>query len=278
MEITFWPRLRDPVGRRVKASWSAICQRLSAQRPPPATKEESPGFAFATFREDRRALANVEHVHAVGLDIDHDAPSWPVLAEFFRLVPSFLHTTWSSRPEAIRARCFLPLSRPVTADEYRRVWRAVVDRATSKGGLALDTSTSDPSRLWFLPVGMFLCSVGTGKPVDVEGALRAVPPPAAPAPLPPPENVGDVELRARAYVALAEPAISGSGGHNVTFLLAQRLVRGFALDNETAYRVISEWNQRCLPPWSREELLRKLREARERGTMAWGSLLSRGAA
>ncbi len=277
MEITFWPRLRDPVGRRVKAPWAAICARLSAPRPPPATKEDSPGFAFATFRDDRRALANALHVHAVGLDIDHDAPAWPVLAEFFRLVPSFLHTTWSSRPEAIRARCFIPLSRPVDAAEYRRVWRAVVDRAQSKG-LALDTSTSDPSRLWFLPVGMFLCAVGTGKPIDVEGALRAVPPPAPPAPLPPPASQGDVELRALAYVALAEPAISGSGGHNITFLLAQRLVRGFALDDETAYRVIAEWNQRCLPPWSERELRRKLCEARERGTMAVGSLLARGAA
>jgi len=89
--------------------------------------------------------------------------------------------------------------------------------------------------------------------------------------------VGDVEARAAAYLARCEPAVSGSGGHRTTFVVAQRLVRGFALDEETAYRLLTEWNQRCSPPWSERELRRKVRQAAERGNLPEGSLRDRRA-
>jgi hypothetical protein len=52
------------------------------------------------------------------------------------------------------------------------------------------------------------------------------------------------------------------------------VVRGFALDQQTAYSLLSEWNQRCLPPWSEKELHRKIREAHDKGThVEWGAHL-----
>jgi predicted P-loop ATPase len=82
------------------------------------------------------------------------------------------------------------------------------------------------------------------------------------------------ERRARAYARTIDPAISGSGGHTATFVAAEKIVRGFELDEPAAYRVLAaEWNPRCSPPWDAKDLRRKVREAKEKGRLAWGSIL-----
>ena len=83
----------------------------------------------------------------------------------------------------------------------------------------------------------------------------------------------DVYERAKKYVASCPGAVSGQGGHNATFLLAQRLVRGFKLDDATALSLMTQWNVTCSPPWNSYQLARKVAEARTKGTMAWGELL-----
>ncbi len=68
--------------------------------------------------------------------------------------------------------------------------------------------------------------------------------------------------RASAFVARCRPAISGQGGHNQAFGTIIHAVRGFALDEETAFELIaSEYNPRCEPPWSDDELRHKIRDA-----------------
>jgi hypothetical protein len=67
--------------------------------------------------------------------------------------------------------------------------------------------------------------------------------------------------RIQAYLANVEPAISGQGGHNATIEMAAKLVRGFDLTPQEAYPFAAEWNQRCVPPWSEADLMRKLEEA-----------------
>jgi hypothetical protein len=78
--------------------------------------------------------------------------------------------------------------------------------------------------------------------------------------------------RARAYLAKCPPAISGSGGHAHTFLIAQKLVRGFELDDDTALSLLSEWNRGCQPPWSKWELRHKVRQAVTRGAQPVGGM------
>lgn len=277
LSATYWPSLRSAQGRRFRVSWDALCRKLSCPRVA-AEKHAVPGLSLATFRSDRRSLANVERVYAVGLDFDHDL-DWDTLIERLADVDAFMHTTHSSTDAAPRARAFLRLSRPVTSDEYRRVYAAVCAVCTD-GGLVVDRAASDPSRFWFLPSippeGTFRFSMGRGRPVNVDAALQAVPPPAPPTPPPPPSGpVGDVEARAAAYVERCEPAVSGQGGHRTTFLLAQRLVRGFALDEATAFRLLCRWNERCDPPWKEWELRRKLRQAATQGRMQPGELRDR---
>lgn len=67
--------------------------------------------------------------------------------------------------------------------------------------------------------------------------------------------------RARKYLERIDPAVSGQGGHNVTFRAACVLVLGFALSLDEAYGVLAEWNQACQPPWSEQELRHKVESA-----------------
>ncbi len=280
--LTFFPSLRNAQGQRVRTTWPKLVARLSEPKVADA-KEDVAGLSLATYAGDRRALANVEHVYAVGLDLD-EGVTWSVVRERFAGCASFVHSTWSSTLLEPRARVFLPLSRPVTGDEYRRVYAAVASKVEA-GGLVVDRKASDPSRFWFLPAtrpgAPFTSYVGDGAPVSVEAALEAVPPPVAFAPPPPSSprvrSAGDVESRAAAYLAKCGPAVSGQGGHTTTFLVAQKLVLGFSLDEETAFRLLAGWNQQCQPPWSERELRRKIRQAIQRGVVPEGSLRDRRA-
>lgn len=298
--ITFFSRLTEPRGQRVRTTWEKLLERLSTPRVV-SNKHDAPGISFTTYEGDRRSLANVQYAFAVGLDLDHldalplamkrtpglivDALTWADLTRRFDSTDSFLHTTWSSTDEAPRARVFLRLSRPVTAEEYRRVYIACA-RTVESGGMLVDRAASDPSRFWFLPSvppgREFRYSIGRGRAVNVEGALRDVPPPPwvrppKPYPLGAFESPTSLVSRARAYLAKHPPAISGSNGHNTTFVAAQKLVRGFGLDEAAAFDLLCEWNQRCEPPWSEHQLRRKLHQAAHRGFVAPGSLRDRRA-
>lgn len=277
LAFTYWGGgLLNPHGRRVRTTWDALIERLSVPRVT-ADKHSVPGLSLATFRGDRRSKANVEQVFAVGLDFDEGGFTWEEIAQRFAGSASFTHSTWSSTTTDPRARTFLLLSRPVTGEEYSRVYQAVVDIVQKDGGLRVDRHVCDPSRFWFLPStppdGEYFYSFGRGRPVNVDGALAAVPPPAPPSPPSLPSGpVGDVEARAVAYLERCEPAIEGQGGGTATFLIAQRMVRGFGLDEDTAYRLMLAWNRRCEPPWDERGLRRKIRQAATQGTMTPGSL------
>jgi hypothetical protein len=86
----------------------------------------------------------------------------------------------------------------------------------------------------------------------------------------------DALERARRYVARVEPAIAGQHGDLHTFRVCCRIVRGFALDDDEALAALSEWNQRCAPPWSERELRDKIARARRYGREAMGGLLTSG--
>jgi hypothetical protein len=73
-----------------------------------------------------------------------------------------------------------------------------------------------------------------------------------------PENV----QRARDYLAEgAEVAVEGAGGDQTTFSVAAR-VREMGIARETCTDLMAEvWNDRCSPPWSADDLERKVQNA-----------------
>ena len=80
--------------------------------------------------------------------------------------------------------------------------------------------------------------------------------------------------RARRFLARTSPAISGQHGDLRTFRICCRMVRGFALSDDEALALLRDWNARCEPPWSDEDLLAKLKHARRYGREPVGGLLT----
>lgn len=103
--------------------------------------------------------------------------------------------------------------------------------------------------------------------------------PPAPPPAPPPDlgkASADVLTRAERWLATCDPAIQGQGGSATCFRVTTRLVRGFALDEDTALHLLETvYNPKCDPPWSRKELKHKIRQAITKGDYEWGKLRDR---
>lgn len=149
MIITHWVCLTNAYGRREELSWEKLFAGFSRPIQWDRAKDDLPGWSPGTFRNDHRAIKDAEFIYALGLDddkgthLDRVVQLW---GEFY----GFVHTTWRSTPGFHRHRTILPLSRPVTGAEYKRIWRWANQRA-EENGQTLDQNTRDPSRLWFVP-------------------------------------------------------------------------------------------------------------------------------
>lgn len=288
--ITCWRSITDPIGTRVRTTWQAFTERMAH---PLIAKDKLtlPGFALATFEGNRRAKAGVKSVYCIGFDFDDLCVTFEELCNAFSAA-TVLHTTWSHTSDAPRARAFSLLSRPVSAVEYEAIWKFIAATMTA-AGQAPDGAAKDASRLWFAPAihpdtwvadpkrGFSHRSID-GSPIDVDVILASIPPEdrIAPASIPitptmkkPPTTVVD---RARKYLASCPVAIAGQNGHHTTFLIAQKLVRGFGLDVSTAFELlVTLWNPSCLPPWPAADLIRKLKQAESVGRMPVGALRDR---
>jgi hypothetical protein len=77
------------------------------------------------------------------------------------------------------------------------------------------------------------------------------------------------------FLQSAPPAIQGALGDETTFKVAARLVRELALDTATALSLMLDiYNPRCAPPWTYEELERKIENAKDYGLADHGVLTS----
>lgn len=66
------------------------------------------------------------------------------------------------------------------------------------------------------------------------------------------------------------PAVEGMGGDNQTYTVCAKILRDFALSDETAYSVLLDWNDRCVPPWPADELWTKVQNAEQYATAGEG--------
>lgn len=86
------------------------------------------------------------------------------------------------------------------------------------------------------------------------------------------DNAANVDA-AKRYLQSAEPAIEGQRGDEVTFQTAARCVRELGLSDEMTLELMAlHWNDRCVPPWSLDELARKVENAVNYGTADIGKL------
>lgn len=73
------------------------------------------------------------------------------------------------------------------------------------------------------------------------------------------------KYRGAAYLARMEPCISGHGGHNRLYRATCKL-REFGCTRDEALELLTEFNSRCEPPWSLEELTHKITSVWNRDT------------
>lgn len=75
----------------------------------------------------------------------------------------------------------------------------------------------------------------------------------------------DAESRAARYLAHCPPAVSGCGGHPVTYAVARSVVWGFDLGARRGFELLLRvYNPLCRPPWSERELWHKVKDADEK--------------
>ncbi len=83
--------------------------------------------------------------------------------------------------------------------------------------------------------------------------------PDAPVPAPGDHPLSERMRRASAYLARVPGAVSGERGHDTTWAAALPIVRGFDLPRGVAIQILlEEYNPRCRPPWTREEIEHKV--------------------
>jgi hypothetical protein len=174
--VTLWPSRRHPFGRRQTITWATFVRRFVAAPEPSTRKEDVAGFSLATFTGDRRALDRVEFAYALTLDFDDGATTLDEAARLFPRVCGVAYTTYSSTPKTPKLRLVLLCSRPITPEEYSRLW-AWANRRCVKKRHPIDVSACDASRFWFLPSHPFGCTTYAwrelrGRVLDVDKVLR----------------------------------------------------------------------------------------------------------
>ena len=244
-------------------------------------KETCALWSPGTFANNHRQKKNVESIFALGFDLDEEpVVTFDLACSKLAAVAGHLTTSFRHRTDAPRLRLIALLSRPVNADEYARLWTYYQRRLVGLG-MGVGAAAKDPSRGWFVPSSPNLPGHEyrharlPGTPIDVDQDLALADSYAEDEPEPehkPRRAAAGILERARLYVETWDPAIEGSGGSNLAFAHIERLVRGFDLTDDDALTVLASWNKRCKPPWSKKELLHKIRQGRERGDTNWGDL------
>jgi hypothetical protein len=218
----------------------------------------------------REAIGAVRHVF---LDVDADAAGVVATIEQRRDLPepSYIVSSSSDRAQVFwRVRDFTGPTAEALQKHLARELRA-------------DPAATSCSQLGRLP-GFFNHKYVSAPLVTIEyrDSGREYTPRDFPVPVTPTPTARVVRVavrrmdrvdRAQRYLAGVPPAVAGQHGDLLTFRVCCRLARGFALDDGDAVRVLSEWNERCQPPWSDRELRDKLRRARRYGREPVGGLL-----
>lgn len=167
-------------------------------------------------------------------------------------------------------RIIQQLANPINVEhieDYLTDWLNLLESQ----GVAVDWACVDWTRHFRLPH-----VVRDGRPyhsayVNLEKLqpITTPEPPARPVPVvtsaaPSDAPLSDRQQWARAYLAACPPAIQGNHGDAKTWEICNAIGRGFDLCEGDALAAMADWNARCEPPWSDEELTKRIRRARGR--------------
>jgi len=127
-------------------SWLDFVRFLRPDRPEP-TKEVRP-YVGGTLVNGRRTARTVDERFLLTLDADYADVDFLLDVDTEITSPYLIHTTWRHTPSAPRYRLILPLDRPVTPNEYKKLAWAVMNRLE---GSRFDETTAQPERFMWGP-------------------------------------------------------------------------------------------------------------------------------
>lgn len=277
--IMLWPTLTDTDGESIETTWEQWFKTFD--NPTRFSGElQHAGWSACHCEPPRRKADNVVGLSAIVLDYDSGSTSLDEAAELWGDHYGAIHTTRSHTVDAPRFRVVLPLSRVITPDQFVVIWRWASKIATGAGH-RIDVKTKDPARLWYRPglTDGYETRRLEGTPLDPDPILtshayeqnekqRSSTDRAAPADV--------LERRAVKYLAKLPASVSGQGGHAALWTAALSTVRGFRIPPDRALSMLrSDFNPRCVPPWSEKELRHKVTDAENDATTPYGYLADR---
>lgn len=169
----------------VAPSWEDLCEWLALERVA-SCKAEHGAWTPALFIDNHKTKERLVHACALLIDVD-EGGDVDRLAAVLVGHRALVHGTYSSTPEAPRARIVMPLVAPVDARADEHLWQVVVAHLGSRD-VQVDLGTSDAGRLGYLPAhhpdrpAVRFVRV-EGEALDADRILAAQPPirePAAP--------------------------------------------------------------------------------------------------
>lgn len=139
LSASFFPSLTVSLAQARQLDWPATFEEFTEVDA--SGKESVPLWSPATFRDHRRAAANVESLSALVLDYDGDFD------------PADIMTTWQAYEHVLHStftpgsyRVVIPYDRAVTPEEHRIIWAWAKARDPR-----IDGACKDASRMYFIP-------------------------------------------------------------------------------------------------------------------------------
>lgn len=260
LTLTIFTGRKSPKGTRQSLTWEALVRRLQEPIRTNETLDEYArlsneqrtdikdvgGYVGGVFEGDQRSKNKLLSRSLLVIDADHatgdDVEDYELLYDTVFLC----HSTHSSTKREPRLRWIFPLSRPVTAEEYR----VLADVAAGwVGRKTIDETTDQPERLMFWPSvakdAEYYVATGGSVILNPDDYLDED---FEPAPEPAPQIESPVSDS-------NEVMVIGEGQRNKTVFGFASMLRGNGLDQSGIRSMVDDYNDRyCDPPLPPEEL------------------------
>ena len=255
--ITEFNNRRNPVGTVRSLTWEELKDKLrhpvitdeSVEEYQQMTNEDKTsikdvgGFVGGELADGKRSKATLVSRSVLSIDADEATLDKP--DEFAKNYPYvfFCHTTHTSTEDKPRLRWVLPLSRPVTGEEYSKIVSVVCGWV---GGDTVDATTDQPERLMFWPSSSWDSDYrywenGT-EYINPDDVL--------------PQYIGE-EISESAQVSSSSSSVEiiGEGSRNQKMYAFACTLRGLGLEYENILSSVADHNQRyCCPPLTDDEV------------------------
>ncbi len=151
--ISLFKHKRNTKPQKVERTWEKICKRLES--PAVRAEKDGPLFSPAVFNPPERKKANVVELSMLVVEYDHhasladDLSCWRSLGIRFAVYTTHSHrrVTDSNLNAEDRFRIIIPLSEPIPAPHFAKLWQWA---ARISGG-KIDAQAKDVSRLFYTP-------------------------------------------------------------------------------------------------------------------------------